>query len=78
MYSRIPGDAGALHVVGERDVIGPDVELPLPEAEDPAVDPPRVDPHPHVHVHARHLSHQPAQCTAYIKEAVKRTVSRDE
>ena len=31
----------------------------LPESQDPTVDPAGVDPHPHVHVHARHLPDQP-------------------
>ena len=35
----LPRLAGTLHDVGECDVVGPHVELPLPEAEHAAVDP---------------------------------------
>lgn len=45
------GEAAALHVVGEGDVVGPHVELPLSQTQHAAVHPPRVDAHPHVHVH---------------------------
>lgn len=46
-----PRDASALHVVGQGDVIGPDVELPLSQAEHAAQHGARVDADPHVQIH---------------------------
>lgn len=46
-------------MVGQRDVIGPDVKLPLSQAQDTAVYPAAVNPHTHVHVHACYLPDQP-------------------
>ena len=46
-----------LHVVGGGDVVGPDVVLPLEEAEDAAEDAPRVDAHAHVQLHVGRLHH---------------------
>ena len=57
----LPGLAVGLHVVGGGDVVGPDVVLPLEEAEDAAEDAPRVDPHPHVQLHVRRLHHVAAR-----------------
>lgn len=57
--SHSPCLASSLHVVGQRDVIGPDVELPLPETKDTAVYSPAVNSHAHVHVHPCHLPDQP-------------------
>ena len=51
--------ASSFHVVGQRDVIRPDVELPLPETKDTAVYSPTVNSHAHVHVHPSHLPDQP-------------------
>ena len=53
--------AVGLHVVGGGDVVGPDIVLPLEEAEDAAEDAPRVDPHPHVQLHVRRLHHVAAR-----------------
>lgn len=51
--------ASSFHVVGQRDVIRPDVKLPLPETKDTAVYSPAVNSHAHVHVHPCHLPDQP-------------------
>ena len=32
----LPGNSAGFHVIGQRDVIGPDVELPFVDAEDAA------------------------------------------
>lgn len=61
----VPGLAAGLHLIGQGDVVGPDVELPLPEPEHPAVHPAAVDAHTHVHIHAGHLSYQSAQKQKY-------------
>lgn len=55
-----PGLAPGLHLIGQSDVVGPDVELPLPESQHAAVHPAAVDAHSHVHVDPGDLSHQPA------------------
>ena len=65
--------APGLHVVGQRDIIGPDVKLPLPESQHAAVHPPTVDAHAHVHVDPRDLSHQPAQHTRSLRRQQHRT-----
>ena len=44
----VPRLSPGLHVVGEVDIVGPDVVLPLPQPEYPAEDSAAVDPHPHV------------------------------
>ena len=46
-----PGNASSLHVIGQCDVIGPDVKLPFVDAQDAAQDGSRVDAYPHVQVH---------------------------
>ena len=52
-----------LHVVGEVDVVGPDVVLPLPQAENPTEDPAAVDADPHVEINIRRLHDRPElQC----------------
>ena len=55
----LPGNASALHVVGEGDIIRPDIELPFPQPQHPAVHAARVDADAHVHVHPGHVAHQP-------------------
>ena len=40
--------ARGLHVVGNGGIVGPDIELPLPQADQPSQYPPSVDPYPHV------------------------------
>lgn len=57
--SHSPRLASSLHVVGQCDIVRPDIELPLPEAEDTAVHSPAVNSHTHVHVHTCHLPDQP-------------------
>lgn len=55
-----PSLPSSLHLICERYVIRPDVKLPLAQAENTTVDTSAVDAHTHVHVDARHLSHQPS------------------
>ena len=55
----LPGDASRLHVVGQRYVVGPDVVLPLPQAEDAAEDPPGVEADPHIELNLGGLHHRP-------------------
>lgn len=47
----IPGLPGRLHVVGDLNVVAPDVKLPLPEPDEAGEDVPRVDADPHVDGH---------------------------
>ncbi len=56
-----PRKSASFHVVCERDVVGPDVELPLPEPENSAVNSAGVNADSHVHVHTRHLANKPAK-----------------
>ena len=61
LLSRLPGHPSGLHPVGESDVVAPDVELPLAEADDAAEHVARVHADPHVHVRAGHLAHRSGQ-----------------
>ncbi len=54
----LPWKSSSLHVIGQRDVVRPNIELPLPEPEDPTVDPTRVDADTHVHVDAGDLANK--------------------
>lgn len=45
-------------MVRQRDIIGPDVKLPLSQTQDPAVDSATMDPHSHVHVDTGDFPHQ--------------------
>ena len=56
-----PGHPAGLHPVGEGDVVAPDVELPLAEADDAAEHVARVHANPHVHVRTGHLAHRSGQ-----------------
>ncbi len=49
--THLPRNSSRLHVVGENDVIRPDVELPFVQTQNPRQDPPCVHAHPHVDVH---------------------------
>ena len=53
----LPCLAIGLHVVGRGDVVGPDVVLPLEEAEHAAEDAASVDAHAHVQLHVGRLNH---------------------
>lgn len=44
----LPRFASGFHVVGQRDIVGPHVILPLPQSEDSAKNSSRVDPYAHV------------------------------
>ena len=57
----VPRLSPGLHVVGEVDIVGPDVVLPLPQPEYPAEDSAAVDPHSHVEVHVSGLHYGPEQ-----------------
>lgn len=65
--SSSPGLPSGLHLVGQSHVVGPDIKLPLAQAQHAAVDSAAVDAHPHVHVDARHLPDQPANTENMIK-----------
>ena len=54
-----PRDASSLQHVGDAHVPGPDVKLPLLQAQHPAQHRARVDPDPHVHVVVELLPHEP-------------------
>lgn len=69
----LPGLAPGLHLIGEGDVVGPDVKLPLPEPQHAAVHPAAVDAHAHVHIHAGHLSYQSAKKEKKEEEKKKTT-----
>ena len=64
----LPRHSARLHPVGEGDVVGPDVELPLPEADHPAEDVARVHADPHVHVRPRRLANGPKKKTLGERE----------
>jgi len=53
----IPRQSATLHRVCKRDVIAPDVILPLLESQDATEDAARVDAHTHVQIDARRLAH---------------------
>ena len=54
-----PRDASSLQHVGDAHVPGPDVKLPLLQAQHAAQHRARVDPDPHVHVVVELLPHEP-------------------
>lgn len=62
----VPSLAASLHLIGQRDIIGPDIELPLPESQHPTVHPAAVDAHTHVHIDPGHLPYQSGE-TSEIK-----------
>lgn len=49
----LPGNTASFHVIRQRDVIGPHVELPLINAENAAENGPRMNPDPHVQIDLR-------------------------
>jgi hypothetical protein len=55
----LPRHPPGLHPVCKRDVVAPDVKLPLPEADDAAEHVARVDPNAHVHGRPGHLPNGP-------------------
>ena len=55
----LPRLSPGLHVVGEVDVVRPDVVLPLPEPEDPTENPAAVYADPHVEINIRRLHDRP-------------------
>ncbi len=58
-----PRHPSRLHPVGQCDVVAPDVELPLPEADDAAEDVAGVHAYTHVDVGASHLPDSPDEET---------------
>ena len=59
----VPRLSPGLHVVGEVDVVRPDVVLPLPEPEDSTENPAAVYADPHVEINIRRLHDRPElQC----------------
>lgn len=63
--AHLPRYAATFHIVGQGDVIGPDVELPLAQPQHAAVNAPRVDTYPHVHVHPHNVPDQPKKWGLY-------------
>ena len=59
----VPGQARSLHDIGQGDIVGPHVILPLAQAQDTAEHPARVQPHAHVQVHLSGLGHRPEMQT---------------
>lgn len=47
----IPRYSSAFEMIRERDVVRPDVELPLPQSQNPAEHRSAVDPYSHVQIH---------------------------
>lgn len=66
----LPWYSTTFHVVCQGDVITPDVELPLPQAEDPAMNPASVYSHSHVHVHGTDLSIEAVKVESIIQGAM--------
>lgn len=54
-----PRNTARFHVVGQGDVVGPDVELPFPETQHSAMDATGMNSHAHVDVNARNFADQP-------------------
>jgi hypothetical protein len=54
-----PRDAAWLHVVGQGDIITPDVKLPLAQPQDPTEHVASVNAYPHVHIEARCFTDEP-------------------
>ncbi len=59
-HANVPWKALGLHGIGQCDVIGPHVKLPLVQANEAAENGAGVEPHPHVEVVARLLLDIPA------------------
>jgi hypothetical protein len=59
--SHLPGLSSGLHVVRQRDVVGPDVVLPLPQPEDATEDTARMEADPHAKVDLCGLHNRPGK-----------------
>lgn len=46
-----PWLSSGFHIISQSDVVGPHVVLPLPQTQDSAQYPSRMDAHPHVELH---------------------------
>lgn len=55
----LPGYTSGLHVIGQRHVVAPHVELPLPQAQDAAQNVSGVYADAHVHVEPGCFPHEP-------------------
>jgi len=55
--THLPGDTAALHVVGQCNIVAPNIKLPLSEAKDAAENVARVDADSHVNIYAGRLTH---------------------
>jgi hypothetical protein len=62
-----PRDAPRLHVVGQCDVIAPDVELPLAQAQNTAKNVACVYADPHVHIEACCFTNKPERRKPIMK-----------
>lgn len=57
----LPSNTARLHVIGQRDVIAPDIKLPLAQPEHAAQHVTSVYAYAHVHVEARCFSYKPGE-----------------
>lgn len=60
MFIYLPWNPSALHVISECNVVAPDVELPLSQSENSAVNATGVNADSHVDVHRHHFPHKPS------------------
>ena len=58
-------------MIGERDVVGPDVELPLPQPQHAAQHRARVDANPHVQVNLQWWKINTIKISLWIKKKKK-------
>lgn len=66
MITFLPCLASRLHLVGQCDIIGPDIKLPFAQTKHPTVHAAAMYAHAHVHVHSCDLSHQSAHVATYM------------
>lgn len=69
-----PGFAASFHVIRQRDVVGPHVKLPLPQAKNSTVHTTAVDADPHVYIDPCDLSYQPETRTNAICKSCHSTI----
>lgn len=71
----LPSLPPSLHLVCKRYIIGPDVKLPLTQAQHATVNTSAVDAHSHVYIDSCHFSHQPVvahmrKCMYYCQKSL--------
>lgn len=70
-----PWDSSRLQLVGDVHIPGPDIELPLPEAQHPTQHRARVDPDTHVNVVFRTRAHISGRSTRSRVQLSKRSLT---